>query len=110
MAVYTVHVPLTQAGEGPRPDRVVFVRDGFHFWALLFGPLWLIWHRLWLALVAYIVVIAALVGLVAILRTGVDAQGTILLIVALLAGYEAASARRAQKPSLPSAGCPNRSR
>ena len=30
------------------PERFVFVRDGFYFWAFLFAPLWLLWHRLWL--------------------------------------------------------------
>ena len=33
------------------PERFVFVRDGFHFWAFLLAPLWLLWHRLWLVLV-----------------------------------------------------------
>jgi len=27
-------------------------RDGFFVWAFIFGPLWLLWHRLWLALLA----------------------------------------------------------
>lgn len=25
-----------------------YVRDGFHFWAFLLGPLWLLWNRLWI--------------------------------------------------------------
>ena len=93
MPVFTVHAPV-DAVRRADSDRFVFVRDGFHFWAFLFGPLWFIWHRLWLALAAYIVVIAAVIGLLVALRTGADEQGIILLIVALLAGYEAASARR----------------
>ena len=93
MPVFTVHAPV-DAVRRADSDRFVFVRDGFHFWAFLFGPLWFIWHRLWLALVAYIVIIAGVVGLLAVLRTGADARGIVLLIVALLAGYEAASARR----------------
>jgi hypothetical protein len=93
MPVFTVHAPV-DAVRRADSDRFVFVRDGFHFWAFLFGPLWFIWHRLWLTLVAYIVIIAAVVGLLAVLRTGADAQGVILLIVALLAGYEAANAQR----------------
>ena len=36
-------------------DKFVFVRDGFHFWAMIFGPLWLLWNRLWLATVGWIV-------------------------------------------------------
>ena len=49
MPVYTVHAPsaVTLRDEA---DKFVFVRDGFHFWAMLFGPFWLLWHRLWLVL------------------------------------------------------------
>jgi len=93
MPVFTVHAPV-DALRRADTDRFVFVRDGFHFWAFVFGPLWLIWHRLWWALLAYVVIIAAIFGLMVALRTGGDARGFVLLIVALLTGYEAASARR----------------
>ena len=33
----------------------MFVRDGFYFWAFLLGPLWMLWRRLWLVLVVYLV-------------------------------------------------------
>ena len=37
------------------PERFAFVKDGFS-WPALFVPiLWILWHRLWLALVWYIV-------------------------------------------------------
>ena len=56
MAVYTVHEPLPRDGarSAPEPERFVFVRDGFSFWALLFGPLWMLRHRMWLVLLGYI--------------------------------------------------------
>ena len=42
----------------------MFVRDGFHVWAMVFGPLWLIAKRLWLALLGWIVVVIGIeVGL-----------------------------------------------
>src|SRR5947208_6378680 len=93
MPVFTVHAPV-DAVRRADSDRFVFVRDGFHFWAFLFGPLWLIWHRLWLALAAYIVIIAAIFGVMLALRTGGDARGFVLLIMAVLTGLEAASTRR----------------
>src|SRR3954454_8190674 len=49
MPVYTVHAPTAYAADFRATDRFVFVRDGFHFWAMVFGPLWLAWKRLWLA-------------------------------------------------------------
>src|SRR5260370_41339570 len=66
MPVYTVHAPVMN-GDGVRAtDRFAFVRDGFHVWAALLAPIWLAWHRLWLALIGWIVVVVALdVGMAA---------------------------------------------
>ena len=56
MPTYTVHAPPPHHGETTSaPERFVFVRDGFHFWAFLLAPLWLLLHGLWLALVIYVV-------------------------------------------------------
>ena len=60
MPVYTVHAPVANNSDIRATDRFAFVRDGFYFWAFLFGPLWLVWHRLWLALIGWIAVIVAL--------------------------------------------------
>ena len=93
MPVYTVHAPTANA-DIAAIERFAFVRDGFHFWAAVFGPLWLVWHRLWLALIGWIVVILAVdVGM-----TGLGANGTAILLanvlIALLMGFEASSVRR----------------
>ncbi len=93
MPVFTVHAPVA-AVRREDSDRFVFVRDGFHFWAFLFGPLWFIAHRLWLVLAAYIVIIAAIIAMMVGLRAGDDARSIVMLIVALLTGYEAANAQR----------------
>src|SRR5579872_860046 len=60
MPVYTVHAPGAGGSDLRSTDRFVFVRDGFHFWAMLFGPLWLIAHRLWLALIGWLIAVIAL--------------------------------------------------
>src|SRR6476469_4912272 len=69
MPVYTVHGPIAKAADMAAADRLAFVRDGFHFWAAVLGPLWLAWHRLWLALIGWIIVIVAVD--VAMIRLGV---------------------------------------
>jgi hypothetical protein len=95
MPVYTVHEPPLKGGEaGAAPDRFRFVRDGFHFWAFLLGPLWMIRHRLWLVLIGYIVVCVA--DSFALVALGVSGPaGTIVsLLIALLVGLEASSLRR----------------
>jgi hypothetical protein len=94
MPVYTVHAPVTNGADFAATDRFAFVRDGFHFWAAVLGVVWLAWHRLWLALLGWIVLMA--IFDVAMVKLGVGA-GTILfvnILLALLLGFEAASLQR----------------
>jgi Protein of unknown function (DUF2628) len=94
MPVYTVHAPKAYGADPRATDRFTFVRDGFHVWAALLGPVWLIWRRLWLALIGWIIVILAID--VAMMRLGTG--GTVIflanLLIALLMGFEAASLQR----------------
>ena len=67
------------------------MRDGFHAWAFLLTPLWLLLHRLWLAFVIYVIGYGPLgVGL-ALLRAPTSTQLLVALLVALLMGFEASS-------------------
>jgi hypothetical protein len=94
MPVYTVHAPLTSNMDFRATDRFAFVRDGFHVWAALLGVVWLAWHRLWLALLGWIVLMTVID--IAMVRLHVAAT-TIFVVDALLAlllGFEAASLRR----------------
>jgi hypothetical protein len=94
MPVYTVHAPITNDADITATDRFVFVRDGFHFWAAVLGVVWLAWHRLWLALLGWIVLMAAIDF--AMVRLGMTG-GTIVfadILLALLLGLEAASLER----------------
>src|SRR5262245_14734550 len=94
MPVYTVHAPVTNNVDLPTTDKFAFVRDGFHFWALVFGVFWLAWHRLWLALIGWIILMVAVdIGLPA-LGVGRGSVFTINLLLALLLGFEAASLKR----------------
>jgi hypothetical protein len=72
-------------------DRFVFVRDGFYVGAALLGVVWLAWHRLWLALIGWIILMAAID--VAMTRLGVSPTAIFLVdaLIALLMGFEAAS-------------------
>jgi len=60
MPVYTVHAPTAHAADFRATDKFVFLRDGFHFWAMVLGPLWLVWKRLWLALLGWLIVVSGL--------------------------------------------------
>jgi hypothetical protein len=95
MSVYTIHQPPLRAAEAsPDPERFVFVRDGFNFWAFLLAPLWMLWHRLWLVLLIYLVVIVGIEN--AMHFAGVGAAGGALaaLLIAFLVGAEASTLRR----------------
>jgi hypothetical protein len=95
MSIYTVHEPPLRNGvAAPDPERFVFVRDGFYFWAFLLTPLWLIWHRLWLVLLIYLIVITGLVE--AMRYAGVDTAGRslVMLLISFLIGLEASTLRR----------------
>ena len=85
MPVYTVHAPVAD-GTDPRSvtDRFVFVRDGFHFWAFVFGPLWLAWHRLWLALIGYIAVWIGVAVALTLLHASAGTRFAVTLLIALL--------------------------
>jgi hypothetical protein len=89
MRSYTVHAPPE---EQPAPENFAFVKDGFSWPALFFPALWILWHRLWLTLVWYIVfvLVVAWIG-----RLSGDTNATILgLLGGLLFAFEANNIRR----------------
>ena len=94
MPVYTVHAPVTNNAGVRAADRFAFVRDGFHVWAALLGAVWLAWHRLWLALIGWIVVMVAVGFGMSALGVGGNALFLVDVLLALLMGFEAASLRR----------------
>jgi Protein of unknown function (DUF2628) len=95
MSIYTVHAPPAKANQSaPDPERFAFVRDGFSFWAFLLGPLWMLWHGLWLVLAGYLILAAALQF---VLRAAGAQSGLAFAagaLLALLVGFEAATLRR----------------
>src|SRR5215470_11431351 len=95
MPVYTVHEPPPKRYEvAGDPDRFVFVRDGFSFWAFLFGPLWMLRHRMWLVLLGYMVLVIALELIQQALRVSSSAAFMVSLLLMFLVGFEAATLRR----------------
>lgn len=95
MAIYTVHEPPLKKADAPRePEQFAFVRDGFYWWALLLTPIWLLYRRLWLAVVVYI---AVAVGIGFALKAfGVSnvAMSVVQLLLSALVALEAATLLR----------------
>jgi len=95
MSVYTVHEPpLRGAERSADPQRFVFVRDGFYFWAFLLTPLWMIRRRLWLVLALYLVLTVGLQTALRMLGGSVAVSTLVGVLISLLVGLEAGTLRR----------------
>ncbi len=68
MAIYAAYLPPNDEF-GSTAERFRLVQDGKTPWALIAPPFWLIWHRLWLPLLAYAVFMFA-IALIAIWQPG----------------------------------------
>jgi len=95
MRTYTVHEPpAPPADRIDRAERLVFIEDGFSWTAAFLGPIWMLAHRLWWPLVAFLVVGAAIeaTGRLA----GLDQRwgGLAFLALNILVGLEADTLRR----------------
>ena len=95
MPVYTVHEPPRRDDELlAHTARFAFVRDGFHFWAFLLAPLWMLRHRLWLEFIAYALIVGG--ATFALRRFGIEESAGfwVALLLAILIGIEASSLLR----------------
>ena len=95
MTVFTVHEPpLRRAESDIDPARFAFVRDGFYWSAFFFAVLWMLWHRLWLVLVGYLIAAGAIIVAMSALGASTAAKVIVGLLLALLVGNEASTLRR----------------
>ncbi|MBK9083671.1 MAG: DUF2628 domain-containing protein [Rhizobiales bacterium] len=103
MPIFAVHAPPTPgatievAGQAADrlADRVALVREGFSKPALLFGPLWLVRHGLWRALIVWLLAMLAIGVGAALLRLPPGAALALLALVNLWLGVEGAGLRSA---------------
>lgn len=56
MKSYTVHQPVVPALDADkRAEELIFVREGFSWWAFLLPVVWLLYHRLWLSFLVVLI-------------------------------------------------------
>lgn len=101
MALYTLHLPHGRR-DAAALEQAVVLRDGFSWAAFIFGPLWLVWHRLWLGLGLYVAAAVIIGGAEVLLGLGPRSSIALDLLVALALGFEGRSLRRAK---LEAQGC-----
>jgi hypothetical protein len=95
MAVFAVFEPHTHDDDVMRhAERFAFVRDGFAWGAFIFGPLWLLRHRLWIAFVVYVAIVALLALAESFRLLPRGSETIVLALVGLLLGLEGATLRR----------------
>src|SRR5690349_14979807 len=73
MPVYTVHEPPRRDSDNDmiaHTARFQFVRDGFHFWAFVLAPFWMLRHRMWVEFIAYLLLVGGITF--ALRRLGVE--------------------------------------
>jgi hypothetical protein len=92
MTIYTVHAPPAGDRRAMDPTAFAFVKEGFCWPALFFPFVWILYRRLWLVLLGYLVVTLALARFGAAL--GEPVQGSAALLAWLLFALEANGLRR----------------
>ena len=99
MPIYTVHEPRRNGGD--RDDdtlahtvRFQFVRDGFHFWAFLLAPLWMLRHLMWLEFIIYLLLVGGITFVLRRLALPGEIAFVVGALIALLIGIEAGTLRR----------------
>lgn len=89
MRSYTVQIP-----PGGDVDDAVVLREGFCWWAVLFGPLWFLWHRLWLSGIGLAIFQGVLAGSLEHLGFASIHAAIPFIGMALLVGFSARDWRR----------------
>lgn len=95
MIAYSVLEPAEVAETAiERADRIVFVREGFAVFALLFPLLWLLVHRMWWVLIGFAVILAAVNAGATLMGLGETATSLALLVLTLFFALNANELRR----------------
>ena len=95
MKTYTLHVPEgALPGDPDALDKAELVPDRFSWLAFAFTFVWFFFHRLWLAGIAVLVLLAILHGALNLLHVHPIAGVAAQFFVAILIGLEANSLRR----------------
>ncbi len=88
MAIFTVHIPATRAGEAPSAEKIVLLRDGFSVPATLLGPFWLAWNRAWIPAIGWTALLALIVFAGVKLGASSETLSLVNAALACLLGFE----------------------
>lgn len=94
MKTYLVFEPPANGRGADSADGVLFLREKFFWMALFFTPLWLLWHRLWLAFVGWLCVATLIAGISYWLELDPNATAIVLWLPSLVVAFEGTELRR----------------
>jgi hypothetical protein len=95
MRIYTVHEPVNRSRDPlERIDQVVFIKEGFAWLAMIAPMLWLIYHRMWLVLVALAGVFFVAGFFVSALAVSEVMSSAVFMALQLAFAFEANDLRR----------------
>jgi hypothetical protein len=72
-----------------RAAKLVFLKEGFSFWALMSPFLWLLFNGLWRGLLVYLLLSVAVVAGLTYLGVGPQVVGWGSFVINLIFGFEA---------------------
>ena len=94
MKTYLVFEPQAGNHTPEGAERVVFLRDRFSWSALVLGPLWLLWNRLWLGFAFWLGAVALIGAAVTALQLDSFIAALALAVPSLILAFEAAQLRQ----------------
>ncbi len=93
---YTIYEPLHPQKELlARADELIFIKDGFSFWAMIGSVFWMIYHHLWIPLIGFFIAIGLLAALAHLFGAAPGADVILFVGLSIALGFLANDIRRA---------------
>jgi len=92
---YTIYEPRQPRDDlVARADELVFIKEGFSFWAMVGSVFWMVYHHLWLPLIGFVIALLALISLAHQFGASPDAGGVLFFGLSVAFGFLANDIRR----------------
>ncbi|WP_413991334.1 DUF2628 domain-containing protein [Labrys okinawensis] len=90
---YVFEPPKTLPDTAEAAGKALFIKDGFSIGAFLLGPFWLLWRRMWLVFLFWLVAQIALLLIARVLHFDERLAGLVSLLFSLCVSLEANALR-----------------
>jgi hypothetical protein len=95
VVTYTVHEREDESGDiQDRADKIVFVKEGYAWIALVMPVLWLLYHGMWLVLTGFVALVVAFQVVFSVSGIGEDVAGPATFVISAMFALLANDLRR----------------